>query len=65
MARIQIGSAARRRPDGTFLPSRPIYRDAADEEAAAAHDDAARQAAKIFAAKFRAYVEARPEERAR
>ncbi len=32
MAKIEVGRMALRAPDGTFLPSQPIYRDVPDEE---------------------------------
>ena len=31
MAKIEVGRMALRAPDGTFLPSQPIYRDVPDE----------------------------------
>ena len=32
MAKIEVGRMALRAPDGTFLPSQPIYRDVPDED---------------------------------
>lgn len=65
MAQIQIGTVAYRRTDGSVCAARPIYRDAPEEEREAADAAFAARAAKIFAAKFRAYIDAQPKERAR
>ncbi|MBR2024593.1 MAG: hypothetical protein IKA02_02150 [Clostridia bacterium] len=39
MAKIEVGRMALRAPDGTFLPSQPIYRDVADETVTVTVDD--------------------------
>ena len=39
MPKVMVGVFARRNPDGSFLPSQPIYRDMTDEEAQKAKEN--------------------------
>ena len=48
---IQVGVMALRNPDGTFQPSTPIYKEATDEDRAAA-ERTLRDVADIFAEKY-------------
>lgn len=58
MARIQIGTIAYRKPNGEFLPSRPIYRDVPDSTVADKHIPYG-EAAEIFAKKYKAMLAAK------
>lgn len=55
--KVQIGDIGYRRPDGSVYKWVPIYREVTPEEKEAIDADIAQKAAKIFAAKFRAYIE--------
>lgn len=55
MARIQIGTFAYRKPNGEFLPSKPIYRDVPDHTAADKHIPYD-EVAEIFAKKYKAML---------
>ena len=58
----QIGDVGYRRADGSVSRWEPILREAPEAETAEADADLAAKAARIFAAKYRAYIGAkRPE----
>lgn len=59
---VQIGVTALRAPDGTFLPSVPLYVKAAPEDVApdgryTGGDETLRGVAEIFADKYRQYID--------
>ena len=60
----QIGDVGYRRPDGSVSRWEPIYaqEDVAAAETVAADADMAARAARIFAAKYRAYIGAKSPE---
>lgn len=60
MAFVQIGITALRAPDGTFLPSVPIYAEvpkATDEGLAPVEDKTVGELSRIFAGKFKQYID--------
>lgn len=48
MAKIEVGRMALRAPDGTFLPSQPIYRDVPDEDVTVTVDNDGSEESIIF-----------------
>lgn len=48
---VQVGVMALRNPDGSFAPATPIYKEATDEDRAAA-ERTLRDVAEIFAEKY-------------
>ena len=48
MAKIEVGRMALRAPDGSFLPSQPIYRDVPDEDVTVTVDNDGTEESIIF-----------------
>lgn len=48
MAKIEVGRMALRAPDGSFLPSQPIYRDVPDEDLTVTIDNDGSEESIIF-----------------
>ena len=59
MALVQVGIIALRAPDGSFLPSTPIYKDLQVNERGrtAQEEKATAEISRILAAKFKAYMD--------
>ena len=59
MALVQVGIIALRAPDGSFLPSTPIYKDLPVNERGrtAQEEKATAEISRILAAKFKAYMD--------
>jgi len=60
MAFIQIGLTALRAPDGTFLPSTPLYAEVSrvnDKGLAPVEEKTIGELSRIFAGKFKQYID--------